>query len=135
MAIDPLNPLTHLDSSKPKDISWFNYFLKPIIMVIVVILFGYVTMWMSLNYVKQDQFAHYVQQQLDADKRQDAVSSDRFEIIQSKLEIIINQQVSYTEQLKAYNQIMIGIQKQVDGLDDRVKYIERTERPLYKSNP
>jgi hypothetical protein len=92
-------------------------------------------MWMSLNYVKQDQFAKYVQQQLDADKRQDVVSSERFEIIQSKLEIIINQQVSYTEQLKAYNQIMIGIQKQVDGLDDRVKYIERAERPLYKSNP
>jgi hypothetical protein len=135
MSIDPLNPIPYLDASKPKDISWFNYFLKPIIMVIIVVFFGYVTMWMSLNYVKQDQFAHYVQQQLDADKRQDGVSSERFEIIQSKLEIIINQQVSYTEQLKAYNQIMIGIQKQVDGLDDRVKYIERTERPLYKSNP
>jgi hypothetical protein len=128
MAIDPLNPLSYLDSSKPKDTSWFTYLLKPIIMIAFVILLGYVTMWMSLNYVKQDQFAKYVQQQMDADKRQDGVSSERFEIIQSKLEIIINQQVSYTEQLKAYNQIMVGIQKQVDGLDDRVKYVERTTR-------
>jgi hypothetical protein len=114
--------------------NWFNILLKPALTILGVVLLGFVTMWMSLNYVKQDQFAQYVQQQLDADKTQDVVSSERFEIIQSKLELIINQQTSYTEQLKAYNQVMLGIQKQVDSLDDRVKYMERTDR-TYKTIP
>jgi hypothetical protein len=114
--------------------NWFNILLKPALTILGVVLLGFVTMWMSINYVKQDQFAQYVQQQLDADKKQDIVSSERFEIIQSKLELIINQQISYTEQLKAYNQVMLGIQKQVDSLDDRVKYIERSDK-IYKTMP
>ena len=32
------------------------------------------------------------------------------------------------EQLKAYNQIMLGIQKQVDSIDERVKFIERDKK-------
>jgi hypothetical protein len=114
--------------------NWFNILLKPALTILGVVLLGFVTMWMSINYVKQDQFAQYVQQQLDADKKQDVVSSERFEIIQSKLELIINQQTSYTEQLKAYNQVILGIQKQVDSLDDRVKYIERSDK-IYKTMP
>ncbi len=121
----PLDPLSHLESTKSKDISWFQYFLKPIVTLIVLVFFGYFTMWLSLNYVKNDTFAEYVEKQILNDQKQDSVARERFDVIQSKLETIITQQVSYSEQLKAYNQVMIGIQKQVDNLDDRVKYIER----------
>lgn len=121
----PLDPISHLESAKSKDISWFQYFLKPIIALIVLVFFGYFTMWLSLNYVKNNTFAEYVEKQMSNDERQDIVARERFDIIQMKLETIITQQVSYTEQLKAYNQVMINIQKQVDNLDDRVKYIER----------
>ena len=126
MSLDPFNPLTHLDSS-PKDQGWVGYFAKPLVMLIIALVFGYVTMWLSSNFVRQDKFAAYVEKQLEGDKKQDQDAKTRFEITQSKLETIINQQVSYTEQLKAYNQIMIGIQKQVDNIDERVKFIERSK--------
>jgi hypothetical protein len=83
-------------------------------------------MWLSLNFVKQDKFGEYVKTQIDNDKRQDEILKSRFEITQTKLETIINQQVAYTEQLKAYNTVMVAMQKQVDNIDERVKYIERT---------
>ena len=105
---DPLDPFTHLDS--PKTAGWAGVFLKPAIMVVCAILFGYVTMWLSTNFVRQDKFAAYVDKQIASDQRQDEVLKNRFDITQQKLEQIINQQVSYTEQLKAYNQIMLGIQ-------------------------
>jgi uncharacterized membrane-anchored protein YhcB (DUF1043 family) len=124
MSIDPLNPLTHLDSS-PKEQGWFSYFAKPAVMLVVALVFGYVTMWLSTNFVRQDKFAAYVDKQIESDQRQDEVLKSRFDITQQKLEQIINQQVSYTEQLKAYNQVMLGIQKQVDNIDDRLKYVER----------
>ena len=126
MPIDPFNPLSNLNSSKDKTKSWIEYFSKPLAMLVISILFGYVTMWMSLNYVKQDKFTEYVKKQLDNDKTQDEITKNRFDITQTKLETIINQQISYTEQLKAYNQLILGLQKQVDNLDDRVKYIERS---------
>jgi len=126
MSIDPLNPLTHLDSS-PKDQGWLGYFAKPAVMLVVALVFGYITMWLSTNFVRQDKFASYVDKQIESDQRQDEVLKSRFDITQQKLEQIINQQVSYTEQLKAYNQVMLGIQKQVDNIDDRLKYVERTK--------
>jgi hypothetical protein len=121
----PLDPLSYLESTKSKDISWFQYFLKPIITLLILVFFGYFTMWLSLNYVKNDTFAAYVERQILNDEKQDMIARERFDVIQIKLETIITQQVSYTEQLKAYNQVMIGMQKQVDNLDDRLKYIER----------
>ena len=123
--IDPFNPITHLDSSPKTTTSWTGYFAKPAVMLICAIILGYVTLWLNTNFVKQDKFALYVDKQIENDKRQDEILKNRFEITQTKLETIINQQVSYTEQLKAYNQIMLGIQKQVDNIDERVKFIER----------
>ena len=125
MSIDPFNPLSHLDSSPKETTGWFGYFAKPAVMLLVALVFGYVTMWLSTNFVKQDKFAAYVDKQIASDQRQDQDAKNRFDITQQKLEQIINQQVSYTEQLKAYNQVMLGIQKQVDNIDERVKFIER----------
>jgi hypothetical protein len=123
--IDPFNPITHLDSTPKNTTSWIAYFAKPAIMLLCAIFLGYITLWLNTNFVKQDKFAMYVDKQIENDKRQDEVFKNRFDITQTKLETIINQQVSYTEQLKAYNQIMISIQKQVDNIDERVKFIER----------
>lgn len=129
MNIDPLNPLSHLDSSIKNDKGgWLNYFLKPAIMLILALIFGYGTMWLSTNFVKQDKFAAYVDKQIASDQKQDENAKIRFDATQQKLEQIITQQVSYSEQLKAYNQVMIGIQKQVDNIDDRVKFIERSDK-------
>lgn len=121
----PLDPLTHLSDKDPKA-TWKDYLIKPAIMLAVFVVIGYITMWMSINFVKQDKFAEYVQHQIQNDTKQDGDAKQRFEITQGKLETIITQQVSYSEQLKAYNQVMLGIQKQVDNLDERLKYLERT---------
>jgi hypothetical protein len=109
---------------------WIQFLVKPVLAIIGIIFLGYFTMWLSVNYVKQDQFSRYVEKQMIQDQFQDKQAKERFDIIQAKLETIITQQVSYTEQLKAYNQVMLGIQKQVDSLDDRLKYIERSERNI-----
>lgn len=136
MSIDPLNPLSHLDSSvKDEKNGWLNYFLKPAIMLLLALIFGYATMWLSTNFVKQDKFAEYVDKQIANDQEQDENAKARFDVTQQKLEQIITQQVSYTEQLKAYNQVMIGIQKQVDNIDERVKFIERADRAKIYSTP
>ena len=123
---NPLDPLAHLESVNNN--KWYGPFIKPAVMLVVFMLFSYVTLWMGQHYVTNDNFGVYVKTQLESDKRQDSDSQKRFEITQIKLETIINQQVSYTEQLKAYSQIMMSIQKQVDNIDNRVIYLERYNR-------
>jgi hypothetical protein len=136
MNIDPFNPLSHLDSSVKNDKGgWFSYFLKPAIMFILALVFGYGTMWLSTNFVRQDKFAAYVDKQIANDQQQDENAKHRFDVTQQKLEQIITQQVSYTEQLKAYNQVMVGFQKQVDNIDERVKFIERSDRSKNYTTP
>jgi hypothetical protein len=85
---------------------------------------------MGQHYVTNDKFGEYVKAQVESDKKQDDQAEKRFEITQAKLETIINQQVSYSEQLKAYNTIMVSIQKQVDNIDNRVIYLERNVHNL-----
>jgi hypothetical protein len=122
---NPLNPLNHVpDIAEDK---WYGWLIKPAIMLVTFMGFSYVTLWMGNHYVTNDKFGEYVEKQLKSDERQDEESKRRFEITQTKLETIITQQVSYTEQLKAYNQVILSIQKQVDNIDDRVKYIERVK--------
>ncbi|NBO98715.1 MAG: hypothetical protein EBU90_01115 [Proteobacteria bacterium] len=108
--------------------SFINLILRPMLMLIIFLAVGYYTMWLSTNYVKADKFAAYIEKQIQADKQQDEVAKSRFEITQTKLETIINQQVAYTEQLKAYNQLMANYQKQMDSMNDRVMYLERWHR-------
>jgi len=123
MSGNPLNPLTHIpDIAQDK---WYGFLVKPTIMVITFMMFSYATLWMGQHYVTNEKFGEYVEKQLKSDERQDEDAKKRFEITQAKLETIINQQVSYTEQLKAYNTIMVSIQKQVDTIDNRVIYLER----------
>lgn len=108
--------------------SFINLILRPMLMLIIFLAVGYYTMWLSTNYVKADKFAAYIEKQIQADRQQDEIAKNRFEITQTKLETIINQQVAYTEQLKAYNQLMANYQKQMDSVIDRVVYLERSQR-------
>jgi hypothetical protein len=123
---NPIDPITHLDSNKDTKTTWKDYLLKPAIMLAAFVIFGYATTWLSINFVKQDKFAEFVQRQIETDKTQEERQQARWEVTQQKLETIINQQTAYSEQLKAYNQIMLGIQKQVDNLDERLKFVERS---------
>jgi hypothetical protein len=120
---NPLNPLNHVPDLAPD--KWYGWLIKPAIMVFGFMVFSYVTLWMGQHYVTNDKFGEYVERQLKSDERQDEEARKRFEITQAKLETIITQQVSYSEQLKAYNTIMVSIQKQVDNIDNRVIYLER----------
>jgi len=104
---------------------FINLIIKPLLTMTVFLAVGYYTMWMSTTYVKQDKFVDYMKQQIELDKKQDEILKTRFEVTQGKLEIIINNQVSFTEQLKTYNQLLGGFQKQLDNIDSRVTYLER----------
>jgi hypothetical protein len=128
MALDPLLSALNPVSSTPelKSDKWYGAYVKPVIMLIAFMIFSYITLWMGQNYVTNEKFGQYVDRQVKSDERQDDDARKRFEVTQAKLETIINQQVSYSEQLKAYNTIMISIQKQVDNIDNRVIYLERS---------
>ena len=129
MSIDPLSALNPIDNlPEHKSGKWYYAYIKPAVMLVAFMMFSYATLWMGQHYVTNDKFGEYVKAQVDSDKRQDAEAQKRFDVTQAKLETIINQRVSYTEQLKAYSQIMVSIQKQVDSLDNRVIYLERSSR-------
>ena len=126
MSVDPLSVLNPISSIPEHESNkWYSAYIKPAVMLITFIIFSYATLWMGQHYVTNEKFGEYVKAQLDSDKRQDLEAQRRFEVTQAKLETIINQQVSYTEQLKAYSQIMVGMQKQLDNIDNRVIYLER----------
>jgi hypothetical protein len=120
-----------LNVFESKHSPFINLIIKPLLSVTVFLAVGYYTMWMSTTYVKQDKFVDYMKQQVELDKKQDEILKTRFEVTQGKLEIIINNQVSFTEQLKTYNQLTSGIQKQLDNNDGRLTYLERS---LFKSS-
>jgi hypothetical protein len=131
MSIDPLsalNPITSVPDHKTD--KWYGAYVKPAVMLVAFMMFSYATLWMGQHYVTNEKFGEYVKTQIDSDKRQDTEAEKRFEVTQAKLETIINQQVSYTEQLKAYSQIMVGMQKQIDNIDNRVIYLERNVHGL-----
>lgn len=131
MSIDPLSVLNPINSlPEHKSDKWYHAYIKPAVMLVAFMMFSYATLWMGQHYVTNDKFGEYVKAQVESDRRQDSDAQKRFDITQAKLETIINQQVSYSEQLKAYNAIMVSIQKQVDNMDNRVIYLERNSRGL-----
>ncbi len=121
---NPLDTLAHIET--PKTDKWYGPYIKPAVMLIAFTMFSYATLWMGQHYVTNEKFGEYVKSQVESDKRQDERAEQRFAVTQTKLETIINQQVSYSEQLKAYNAILLSIQKQVDNIDNRVIYLERS---------
>lgn len=104
--------------------AFLNLIVKPFGTLLVFLALGYYTMWMSTNYVKIENFTNYV-------NKQETLISSNFAQTQTQLQTIINQQVSFTEQLKAYNSQISGYQKTLDALSDRIMYIERN---FHKNN-
>lgn len=125
---DITNTLKKMNAFEHKHSAFINLIIKPLLGLIAFLSVGYYTMWLSTNYVRQDKFTEYVEKQILADKQQDENSKIRFDLTQTKLETIINQQIIFNEQLKTYNTMMASYQKQLDLLNDRVLYLERKEK-------
>ena len=92
--------------------------LKSAIGFIAFICVGYYTLWLSSNYVKKEVFDSYI-------TKQDQQMNLRFDQIQNRLEVILNQQIITTEQFKNLNLILSTQQKSLDNLNDRLTYLER----------
>jgi len=92
--------------------------LKGVLGFFAFICIGYYTLWLSSNYVKKETFDAYT-------TKQDQILNSRFDIIQNKLEVILNQQIITTEQFKNLNVILTTQQKSLDNLNDRLTFLER----------
>jgi predicted methyltransferase len=123
------NMVNKFNQIEEKHRAFINLVIKPLMTLIVFLSVGYYTMWLSTNYVRQAAFYEFIQKQTTSDKQQDEQSKNRFEIIQSKLETIINQQVAYNEQIKTINSLLTTQQKQYDTINERLLYLERNQRP------
>jgi hypothetical protein len=128
------NILDKFNNLEEKHRAFINLIVKPLMTLIVFLSVGYYTLWLSTNYVKQNKFYEFVNRQIESDEKQDETAKARFEIVQTKLETIINQQTSFTEQMKTFNTMMGAYQKQFDLLQDRVLYLERSQRTYNSSN-
>lgn len=120
------NIIDFLNQFENKHRAFISLILRPLFMLLMFLSVGYYTMWLSSTYVKQIQFSEYMEKQDSEDEKQDELAKSRFEVVQTKLDSLINQQTIYTEQLKAYNQLLSNQQKQMDGINERVTYLERT---------
>jgi len=120
-----INSMHKLNDFEDKYRAIINLVIKPLLTLVAFLSIGYYTMWLSTNYVRQDKFSSYVEKQMAFDKQQDELMKSRFEITQTKLETIINQQTIFNEQLKTFNTITASYQKQLDSLNDRIVYLER----------
>lgn len=122
------NIVNKFNQIEEKHRAFINLVIKPLMSLIVFLSVGYYTMWLSTNYVRQSSFYDFVQKQIASDEQQDEQSKNRFEVIQSKLEVIINQQVAYNEQIKTINSLLTTQQKQYDMINERLLYLERTSK-------
>ena len=114
----PDNIVDKLENFENKHKAFINLFIKPFGTLLIFLALGYYTMWMSSNYVKQEKFNLFVE-------KQEKLIESNFEITRTQLQTILNQQTTFTEQLKAYNMQIINLQKASDALSERVTYIER----------
>jgi hypothetical protein len=104
----------------------FSLVVKGIFGIIIFLSFGYYTLWLSTNYVKKETFDSFI-------TKQEQLFEARFQITQSKLETILNQQIITSEQFKNLNIILSSQQKSLDSLNERLTFIERN---VYsKQNP
>lgn len=121
------NTFTKFNEFETKHRAFINLIIKPLLTLVAFLSIGYYTMWLSTNYVRQDKFQTYIEKQLLEDRKQDEVAKSRFDVTQTKLETIINQQTIFNEQLKTYNTMMASYQKQLDLLNERLLYLERKQ--------
>ena len=107
--------------------SFINLFLKPLIAALAFLCIGYYTSWLSTNYVKKELFEKYIE-------KQDKLYESRFEITNTKLETIISQQITFSEQFKLLNLQITSTQKHLDSINERITYMERLYYNKNKQN-
>jgi intein/homing endonuclease len=110
-----------ISSFEHKHRSFINLFVKPLIAAFVFLGIGYYTSWLSENYVKKEIFEKVIE-------RQEALYKNGFEVANTKLETIISQQIMFSEQFKGLNNQINNTQKDVDGISERITYLERYYR-------
>jgi hypothetical protein len=120
------NIVDFFEQFENKHKAFINIIIRPLFMLLIFLSIAYYTTWMSANYVHQESFLKYLEKQSLNDTKQDEFNRTRYEVTQTKLDAIINQQVAYTEQLKTYNSLLQNYQKQLDNINDRLLYLERT---------
>jgi hypothetical protein len=119
------SPLDKFNQFENKNRAVIYLIIKPLLTLFAFLALGYYSMWLSVNYVKQDKFAEYVEKQIVYDKNQDDVLKNRYDTTQTKLEMIINNQTVFTEQLKAFSLLHYTYQKELDKYNDRLVFLER----------
>ena len=122
------NVFSKFSELESKHKAFINLVLKPLLSLIVFLSIGYYTMWLSTNYVRQDQFLKLIDTQNEKFFQQENKTKNQFDNVQNKLEIIINQQTIFNEQIKTFNTLLANYQKQYDNLYERVLYLERTRK-------
>lgn len=103
--------------------SFINLIIKPLVAGIIFLCIGYYTSWLSSNYVKKELFENYIE-------KQEKLYDSQFQITNSKLETIIAQQITFSEQFKTLNLQIASTQKNLDNINERITYLER----LYHSS-
>lgn len=125
------NIIDFLNGFETKHRAFISLFLRPLFMLLIFLSVGYYTMWLSSTYVRQSDFKIWIETQISQDAKQDNTAESRFEIIKTKLDALINQQIAYNEQLKSINQFLVSQQKQIDALNERLIYLERNAQKFH----
>ena len=115
---EPVDFFDKISLFEHKHRSFINLFVKPLIAGFVFLAIGYYTSWLSQNYVKKEIFEKFIE-------RQDTLIENRFELVNSKLETILSQQIMFNEQFKSLNNQLSTTQKNVDLINERLTYLER----------
>jgi hypothetical protein len=116
--IETIDIFDKINFFEQKHRSFINLLIKPLIAALAFLAIGYYTSWLSSNYVKKELFEKYIE-------KQDKLYESRFEITNTKLETIISQQISFSEQFKLLNLQITSTQKNLDNINERITYIER----------
>lgn len=97
---------------------FINLVVKPLCMAFIALSMVAYTSWLSANYMPRPEFSAYVVEQRE-------LTDSQNRIVNNKLEIIINNQTIYNEQMKGLNALLDHQQGQITALGERVIYLER----------
>lgn len=94
-----------------------DYIVKPLLMAFIGLALSYHTLWLSANYVKQTDY------------------NAQIDVINQKLDVIIQNQVAYKEQLATVNLLISNDEKKFDSQDERIRWLERDAATRGVSKP
>lgn len=86
-----------------------NYVIKPLLSLVVALAIGGYVLWLDTHYVPVKKFAEYS------------------EVTNKKLDIIMQNQLVFTEQYKMVNFQILEIKDANKLFDERLRYVERNK--------